>query len=187
MIKCFFRASKFIPSEYVHSFFDIDFVNLKQKGFKYIITDLDNTLISYDESLPTRQITVAFTKLKEMGFEIILLSNNHPPRIDKFVQNLGIKGIASARKPLKKGFKKAMKLMDGATKTNTLVIGDQLVTDIFGAKRMGLYAVLVDPLKRKTEKWYTRMNRKLERALIQKIKRKHRDMFDSLNLGEREV
>ena len=179
------KTTKFIPSEFHNSFFDIDFKQLYDNGFRYIITDLDNTLISYDETHPTTEIETKFKDLKTMGFDIVLLSNNHPPRIATFVKELDVPGIANARKPLTIGLKKAMKAMPNSTKKQTIVIGDQLVTDIYGANRFGVYSILVNPLKKKTEKWYTKMNRKLEYRMIDKIKQHYPDTFEKLGLEDR--
>ncbi len=186
MINLFFRASRFIPDEYHHSFLDVDYDQLYKNGIRYIIFDLDNTLIPYDESLPTKKILSTFSLLKSLGFNIIILSNNKPKRIETFVSNIDVSGIANARKPFKKGFKKALKLLDGANTTNTVIIGDQLVTDIYGAKKMKMYAILVDPIKKKTEKWYTKMNRIFEHKMLLKIKRQHHQEFVSLKLNQRE-
>jgi HAD superfamily phosphatase (TIGR01668 family) len=185
MIHHVFRTTKFIPSEFHNSFFDIDFNDLYDRGFRYIITDLDNTLISYDEKHPTKAIEAKFKELKLLGFDLVLLSNNHPPRIATFVKELDVPGIANARKPLMIGMKKAMKAMPGSTKDQTIVIGDQLVTDIYGANRFGVYSILVNPLKKKTEKWYTKMNRKLEYKMIDNIKRKFPEIYQKLGLEER--
>lgn len=185
MIHLLLRTKQFVPNEFHHSFFDIDFERLYNDGFQYIITDLDNTLISYDEALPTPAIHEAFQSIQTIGFQLVLLSNNHPPRIAKFVAETDVKGFANARKPLLIGIKKAIKSMPGATKDNTVIIGDQLVTDIYGANRFGAYSILVNPLKKKTEKWYTKMNRRLERNMIRKIKKKLPQTYQALGLEGR--
>jgi HAD superfamily phosphatase (TIGR01668 family) len=185
MIHWFLKAKKFIPSDYKHSFFDIDFDDLYKKGYRYIISDLDNTLISYDEKLPTETIKNKFKAIKDLGFEIVLLSNNHQPRIDLFANKLGVRGFAKAKKPLKKGFEIAVQSMDGATKEKTIVIGDQLITDIYGANRYKVSSILVDPLKKKTEKWYTKANRVLEKRMLKKIKKNYREEYNKLGLEGR--
>ncbi|QMS85622.1 YqeG family HAD IIIA-type phosphatase [Candidatus Xianfuyuplasma coldseepsis] len=185
MIQYLLKTTRFIPNEFHHSFFDINFQLLYDKGFRYIITDLDNTLISYDESQPTETIKNTFIKLQEMGFTLVLLSNNHTERINTFCHELHVDGFANAKKPFRYGFQKALRSMDGATKDKTVIIGDQLMTDIWGANRFGSYSILVNPLKRKTEKWYTKMNRKLEAKMLQRIQHKHPSIYQSLQLSER--
>ena len=185
MLHHFLKAKSFVPSEFHDSFFDIDFQTLYQQGYRYIITDLDNTLISYQETLPTDQIITTFQELKDMGYELVLLSNNHPERIRVFCEGLDVNGFANARKPLLYGINKAFFSMKDAVKEQTLIIGDQLVTDIFGANRFGVYNILVNPLKKKTEKWYTKMNRKLERKMLDKIKRQLPKTYEQLGLEGR--
>lgn len=185
MIHLLLKTTQFIPSEFHHSFFEIDFESLFKQGYRFIITDLDNTLISYDESLPTNEIRQSFTQLKDMGFSIVLLSNNHTNRIDVFCEALDVDGYANAKKPFKSGFQKAFDSMPQADKSKTVIIGDQLMTDIWGANRFGCYSILVNPLKKKTEKWYTKINRKIEQKMIQKIKDNYSKKYNDLKLQER--
>ncbi|MFK5883128.1 MAG: YqeG family HAD IIIA-type phosphatase [Candidatus Izemoplasma sp.] len=186
MIHLFLKTKKFIPNEYHDTFFDIDFVKLYKAGYRLILTDLDNTLISYEEDLPDKEILNKFDELKNLGFEVIIISNNHPPRIRKFIKETNIKGLGDARKPLAIGLKKAMKIAkDRPPKDVTMFIGDQLMTDVYGGNRFGIYTILVDPIKRKTEKWYTRLNRRIEVKMLNKIKNKYSDTYKTLNLEKR--
>ena len=185
MLHLLLKTESFVPGEFYDSFFDIDFQRLYDQGYRYIITDLDNTLISYDESIPTPEIERKFKTLQQMGFELVLLSNNHPERIEIFCEDLHVTGFAGARKPTLYGFKKAFASFEGATKEQTLIIGDQLVTDIFGANRFGVFSILVNPLKKKTEKWYTKLNRRLEAKMIDKIRRKYPSDYERLGLKGR--
>lgn len=174
-----------MPDEFHHSFFEIDFKELYKRGFRSIITDLDNTLISYQETLPTEQIHILFKELETMGFQLVLLSNNHQPRLDAFCEPLNVKGFANARKPLLTGMKQAFHSLNNAQKEHTIVIGDQLMTDIWGANRFQVYSILVNPLKKKTEKWYTKLNRRVEKNMLRKIQKKYPDRFEQLKLSER--
>ncbi len=185
MIEYLLPTKSFIPNEFHHSFFDVDFQALYNQGFRYVITDLDNTLISYEETHPTTQIIETFQTLKNMGFAITLLSNNHTNRIDTFCESLHVGGFANAKKPLKYGFQKAMKSMNGASKQNTIIIGDQLMTDVWGANRFGAYSILVNPLKRKTEKWFTKINRNIETKVIARIAKKYPNHYQQLDLSKR--
>lgn len=185
MLHYLLYVKHFIPNEFHHSFFDIDFNDLYKKGYRTIITDLDNTLISYAETAPTKDIITLFESLNKMGFHIVLLSNNKQKRIDEFTKDLFVEGFANARKPTIIGIKKAFKTAPNKDKKTTLIIGDQLVTDIWGANRFGVYSILVNPIKKKTEKWYTKMNRKLEEKMLQRIKRKYPDIYTDLGLEKR--
>jgi HAD superfamily phosphatase (TIGR01668 family) len=185
MIHHLLKTKSFIPSVFYDSFFDIDFKDLKEKGIRYIISDLDNTLIPYDIDTPTPNVIDKLKELETLGFQVILLSNNKPIRINTFMKGLSIKGYANARKPLLIGINKAMKSLGYPKLDEVVLIGDQLMTDIWGANRLGVYSILVNPIKRKTEKWYTKMNRKIEEKMIEKIKNKESETYKRLKLDRR--
>ena len=186
MIHKLLKTKKFIPNEFHDTFFDIDFKDLYQKGYRVILTDLDNTLITYDEFVATKKIIDKLDSIKDLGFEVLIISNNHPPRIKKFLNGLDYKGIGNARKPLAVGIKKALKLTNNSyNKDQVIIIGDQLMTDIYGANRFGAYSILVNPIKRKTEKWYTKVNRKIEVNMLNKIKNKEIKKYNELDLSKR--
>lgn len=186
MIHYFLNYKKFIPNDHLDHVFDIDFKALYQSGIKLLLIDLDNTLIPYDESEPNEALTEFFNALKAIGFETIIVSNNHYDRIKRFADKAEVLFVSSAKKPTKLGFKKALKKASKVYKKEEIcVIGDQLMTDIFGAKRLGLNAILVTPIKKKSEKWYTKLNRIAEEKMFAKIKKKEPTLYDDLKLGDR--
>lgn len=186
MIHFLLRTKDFIPKEFHQTFNDIDFLKLYQEGYRLLLTDLDNTLISYEEDSATTEIIEKFKALKLIGFEVAIISNNHKKRIDKFLENLDIKGYASSRKPFIYGIKKAVKRSSkGYLKSEIVIIGDQVMTDVWAANRFGVYSILVNPIKRKTEKWYTKLNRKIEQKMLEKIKRKEAKIYQELALDKR--
>jgi len=186
MIHLLLRTKKFIPNEFQKTFFDIDFEGLYKKGYKLILTDLDNTLISYEEYKPNQVILDKLESLKNIGYETVLVSNNIPERINSFVEGTDIIGFGNARKPLLIGMKKAIRSVDTKVELSEIIfVGDQLMTDIYGANRLGVYSILVNPIKRKTEKWYTKINRKMEAKMLQKIRKKHTKIYSELGLTER--
>lgn len=186
MLHRILRVKKFIPNEFHKSVYEIDFEKLYKQGKRLILSDLDNTLISYDEYVPTEENLKLLKELELLGFEVILLSNNIPSRINKYCKDLSIKGYANARKPLNIGMKKAYKNASRKyTKDEVIVIGDQLMTDIWGANRFKTYSILVNPIKKKTEKWYTKMNRKTEVKMLERIKKEHSEKYKNLNLEQR--
>lgn len=185
MIHLILPTKKFIPNEFHQAFFDINFEQLYKSGYRLILTDLDNTLISYDEDKPTKQITDKFTELKALGFEIRLISNNVPKRIETFVEGTDLVGFGNARKPLLIGMKKAYKSTTITDKSKVIIIGDQLMTDIWAANRFNAYSILVNPVKKKTELWYTKFNRRIEAKMLVKIQKHYPNRFKKLNLDER--
>ncbi len=184
MIHLFLNEKLFIPDEYHKTIYDINYNKLYDSGFRLILIDLDNTIIPYDIDLPDEKIKNHFKKIEEIGFKIIIISNNKEGRIKKFSDALGYKYVFSAKKPFARGFKKAIKMTDFKN-DKVVLIGDQLMTDVFGGKRIKLYVCLVDALKRSTEKWYTRMNRRIENRMIEKIKRKNINKYTELKLEEK--
>jgi HAD superfamily phosphatase (TIGR01668 family) len=162
---------KFIPTSCANTVFDIDYEALYRAGKRYILTDVDNTLISYQETLPDEATLSLRKELSRIGYSVYVISNNHGKRIANFAMAFDAYGyVSSAHKPLKFGFKRSLKQMGNPRKREVLVIGDQLMTDVFGARRMGLDVILVKPLKLKTEKWFTKINRKLENKVLRELK-----------------
>ena len=185
MIHLLLKTKQFIPTQFHETFFDIDFQQLYDEGLRIILTDLDNTLISYEEIKPTKEILDKVKELEDIGFEVVLISNNKPSRIKEFCEGTDLVGFANARKPLSVGFKKALNATKLKDKSKTVIIGDQLMTDIFGANRFGAKCILVNPLKKKTEKWYTKINRKVEYKMLDKIKKNYNTRYKELNLDKR--
>ena len=169
---------KFVPYDAYKDIYCIDYNKLYSMGKRIILTDLDNTLVSYKVERPTPEIFEWKKMVEEIGFEVIIVSNNNKDRVKLFADELGVPYYAKAMKPLKKGFKRGIKL--GSRKydaSEVLEIGDQLLTDVFGSKRMGYYTVLVRAIEHKTEKWTTRFNRKNEVKMLKKCKKKNPSLY----------
>ena len=170
---------KFIPTIYKETVFDVDYNKLYEEGIRLILTDLDNTLISYKENEVTLELMCWINDRKREGFEIIIVSNNSSvKRVREFAEKLDIAYVARAKKPLKGGFKKALKLASRKYENKEiLAMGDQLMTDVFAANRMNYVSVLVKAIDRKTEKWTTRFNRMLEKHVLKRIIKKHTNLY----------
>lgn len=134
--------SKYFPSARVENVFLIDYQKLYNNGFKALIFDIDSTLVPHGAP-STPEILELFNELKNIGFRILLLSNNSIARIEDFNQGISVPYIAMADKPRNNNYLKALKQLD-VTKDEALVIGDQLFTDILGANRSGIKSILVD-------------------------------------------
>ena len=143
MLQCFY------PTEYVDSTYVIDFETLYQKGYRGIIFDIDNTLVPHGADADERSICL-FNSLHAMGYKTILLSNNKEPRVKSFCEQVGSSYIYKAGKPLPKGYLEGIRKM-GIKKQNTIFVGDQIFTDVFGAKRAEVYTILVKPIHPKEE------------------------------------
>ena len=110
---------------------------------------MDNTLVPHDAPADTRAKEL-FKRLREIGLESCLASNNKEPRVKKFARAVGTKYIYKAGKPKRRGYKEAMKQM-GTRAENTVFVGDQIFTDIWGANRAGITSILVKPINPKEE------------------------------------
>lgn len=160
----------FLPDEFVKDVFHINADELKARGIKGIITDLDNTLVEWDRADATPEIIEWLEGMIQAGIQVTIVSNNNDLRVKTFSEPIQIPFIAKAQKPLRKSFGRALKLM-GTKKEETVVIGDQLLTDIFGGNRKGLHTILVIPVATNDAK-ITTFNRKLESFIMGKLKRR---------------
>ncbi|MDK7301380.1 MULTISPECIES: YqeG family HAD IIIA-type phosphatase [Staphylococcus] len=160
----------FMPNDYVQSVFQIEIEKLANSGFKGIITDLDNTLVGWDVKTPTKEIQEWFKKANDLGLTITIVSNNNEKRVSGFSKDLDVDFIFKARKPMGRAFKKAIQHMN-IKPEETIVIGDQMLTDVLGGNNNGLYTIMVVPVK-KTDGFLTRLNRIIERRLLNYFKRK---------------
>ena len=154
---------RFYPKTYRESVYGIDFAGLYEKGYRGVIFDIDNTLVPHN-ALADERAEKLFARLRELGFESCLLSNNKEPRVKEFADKVHTRYIFKAGKPSVKGYEAAMEKMD-TTRENTLFVGDQLFTDIYGANRTGLYSVLVKPIHPKEEIQIV-LKRYLERIVL---------------------
>ncbi|MDQ0216719.1 HAD superfamily phosphatase (TIGR01668 family) [Oikeobacillus pervagus] len=161
---------KFLPNEHVKSILDIQPEVLIKKGIKAIITDLDNTLVEWDRADATPALIEWFEYMAKHGILITIVSNNNEGRVSSFSKPLNLPYIFRARKPLGKAFRKAVRDM-GIKKEEAVVIGDQLLTDILGGNRSGFYTILVTPVAQ-TDGFWTRINRKVERGILNFFKRR---------------
>lgn len=143
MLKCFY------PDYYLDSTYEIDFGAWYQKGYRGLIFDIDNTLVPHGAPADERAKKL-FAHLKELGFQSVLLSNNKEPRVKMFHDDVHVPYIYKAGKPGTANYVKAMEMM-GCKRENTLFVGDQLFTDIWGAKKAGICTILVKPIDKKEE------------------------------------
>lgn len=154
---------RFYPDNEVDNAYDIDYEALYKKGCRGVIFDIDNTLVPHGAPADERAKQL-FAKLREIGFKTVLLSNNKEPRVKSFADSVGSLYVFKAGKPGGKGYAKAMTDM-GTKPENTRFVGDQLFTDVWGAKKMGIATYLVKPIHPKEEIQIV-LKRKLERIVL---------------------
>ncbi|WP_379136246.1 YqeG family HAD IIIA-type phosphatase [Paenibacillus sp. sgz500958] len=159
-----------VPKLRVNTVFDIPLEDLYAKGYRGIITDLDNTLVGAKAPLATPELLIWFEKVKQCGFKLIIVSNNNMERVSRFATPLNIQFVHQARKPINAPFRKALKLMELRSE-QAIVVGDQMLTDVWGGNRMGLHTVLVLPISAKDEGMGTRINRGVERIALTRLRK----------------
>ena len=154
----------FLPDEHVKSIFEVTPEQLKAKGVKGIITDLDNTLVEWDRPNATPRLIKWFEEMKKNDILVTIVSNNNEARVKAFSDPLQVPFIFQARKPMTKAFHKALVQM-GIKKEQAVVIGDQLLTDVLGGNRSGFHTILVVPVAQ-TDGFVTKFNRFAERRIM---------------------
>lgn len=143
--------TRYFPHEYEDDVFTIDYDALYRIGIRGLIFDIDNTLVPHGKG-SSEKVDALFGRLKAMGFTTLLLSNNGTQRIENFNANIGSLYIADAGKPATEGFNKALSML-AMDKEQTVVIGDQVFTDICGANRCGIANILVKYINHKKIEW----------------------------------
>jgi len=155
--------SMFYPKRTANSAYEIDYEGLYREGFRGILFDIDNTLVEHGADANDKAVQL-FDKLKRIGFKTCLISNNSDERVSRFNSQINTNYIFKANKPSTKSLLKAIKIM-GTRVDNTVFVGDQLFTDIYGANKLGMLTYLVKPIGPKEEIQIV-LKRKLERIVL---------------------
>ena len=156
--------SNMFPSEYAPSFYDYDFEGAYRRGKRLILFDIDNTMVPHGAP-PDERCKRRTAELKGLGYKLCAVSNNKEPRVKSFCDKLKLPYVYSAGKPGARGYEQAMRL-NNEGRDETIFIGDQIFTDIIGARRAGLYAVLVKPIDLKSDEIQIKLKRFLEKPVI---------------------
>ena len=160
----------FIPDIYQKNIYDIDYHKLKKRGIKCLLFDLDNTLVPVKTDTPTKKVKELFHFL-ETDFKVIIISNSNRKRLIPFKEGLNVDVAASAHKPFKKKYLK-IRATYKFKEHEIAAIGDQLLTDIYGANKIGITSILISPIG-EYEKFGTKINRFFEKFLYRRLKRKN--------------
>ena len=154
------------PTYMFGHYYEITPAFLQSIGVRALLIDIDNTLAPYEQPDPDDRIRAWFASLQENGIRAALVSNNHRPRVEQFNRTLGLTAFWDSGKPKKKTLLLAMKTL-GVSKAETAMLGDQLLTDAYAGKHIGLPALIVPPIKDKTNPFF-RFKRWCERPFIRK-------------------
>ncbi len=174
------ETSFIIPDYYYPDIYSINYEKLQERKIDTLLFDVDNTIAFVDDIMISKQTIKLFEKLKKT-YKILLFSNNHEERVKPISQKLGVKMLAQADKPEKKAYEQALQILNAKEK-NTAAIGDQMLSDIVGAKKINITAILVDQLSSKNN-LQTGLAQKLQKFIVKKLNKENR--FKYYNYYER--
>ena len=163
----------FYPNGYFNKVSEISLEYLKENNIRGLILDVDNTLIDYYRNMSEETVKWA-EELKQNGIKMCILSNSEKQeKVKAVAEKLGLEYSYFGMKPLKIGFKKAVRIL-GLQTIEIAAVGDQIFTDVIGANRMKMHSILVEPIEEK-DIWVTKLKRPIENYIKKKyLKTKER-------------
>ena len=165
-------AKTLVPDFVFAHYDDIDADFLHAHGIRVLFCDIDNTLSPYEDAEPDAAVRAWVERMRAGGIALALVSNNCPARVETYNRTLGLVAYADAHKPSRKCYLAAMRAL-GAKKEDCAVLGDQLLTDCFSARRLGIPCLIVPPIRDK-KTWFFRIKRAIEVPFMRAYERKRR-------------
>lgn len=161
-----------IPDFYKNSILEVTPDFLRKNGLKGVILDIDNTLIGHNVPMPDEKVSALLDEYRRAGIKMCVISNNRKERVGSFCEKIGINDyVWDALKPKKTGYVKAAQILD-LKPEETAAIGDQIYTDVWGAKRANCCAVLLKPIHKGKEGTFIAFKRILEKPVLLYLKAK---------------
>jgi len=161
------------PDEICSSVYEIDYERLRRAGYRALVFDIDNTLGEWGCSRISEDVQALLHRLEAAGFAVGFLSNDSGEDRLLLKAQLGTWPVVwRAGKPRTHGYEQLITLLRSSP-AQTVMIGDQLFTDIWGAKRAGLYAILVAPVSPPSDSVWAKLRRPLERLLLKLFSREN--------------
>lgn len=152
-----------LPDLIISDIFKIDSKFLEEHSIKLLLVDIDNTLVPHGMQ-STPEVVKWISGLQEKGYQICFISNNNKKRVDLFNQDINIPAFHKSKKPLRKIYKRVLNEFK-VDINHIAAVGDQLLSDIWGANRLGILTILVSPIN-KHEPLQIRCKRVLERFIL---------------------
>lgn len=162
--------SLFLPTYYFNRITDIPISFFKDNHIKGLLLDVDNTLTTHDNPTPLENLDIWLNLMRENNIKMMIVSNNHIPRVEPFSKLLNLDFVADGKKPLTKEFNMAIKKMN-LSKNEVVVIGDQIFTDILGGNLFKCKTILLNPIQLENTSFF-KFKRALEKPFISKFKNK---------------
>ena len=160
----------FLPNDYKETYLEYTPKYLSSLGKKALLCDIDNTLVTYDDPVPTEALCKWLSEMKAAGITVGFISNNSKERVERFNESLGLFAVPKACKPLGGGMRRFMR-ETGFQRKEIAHLGDQIFTDTYAAKRLGMRAYTVPPIRDKRDP-FTRFKRLLERPVYRAYRRR---------------
>ncbi len=161
----------FCPDYFLNTFDEATADFLLEKGIKALILDIDNTLAPYEEAEPNERVLAWFEALRAAGIRAVFVSNNKHPRVERFNEKIGITFYAKGRKPGKTYTSRALADMN-ASPEETAIMGDQIFTDVWAGRKLGVRTILVPPIRDRRDP-FTKGKRLLEKPIMRYYRKHH--------------
>ncbi len=159
-----FLSYYLVPDLMCRSVYDIPFQTFEKEGTRLVVFDIDNTLVSYETPEPDEKLKAFLQGFSARGIHVALVSNNSPERVERFNRELGFFAVPDAHKPSKKALQPVLEHFS-VPQEQILLVGDQLLTDVWTARLWDLRAVVVEPIQ-KRENLFFRFKRVLEKPFV---------------------
>lgn len=162
------KLLKYIPDCYYENILKIDYQKLKKENIKCLLFDVDNTIVPYNISKIKEELKELFQIITK-EFKVYLVSNNiAKKRVSKIAATFSVSYTYFARKPSPQAF---IKFTKDFAKDEVVIIGDQLLSDIYGGNNFGIKTILVDPIAK--DSIFTYFNRLYEKKIFKELKRQN--------------
>lgn len=172
----------FTPNYYIHRYDALSVDYLKKHGIELLLCDIDNTLVPHDVADADEEAKAFLKQILDAGIKVVFVSNNVEERVSRFAKCFDLPYYPFALKPLPKTYWKVLKDFGykGKKKQKVAVLGDQMMTDVLGAKLSGLHVILTNQVVER-DLTCTKWNRKLENIvfyLLKKFKKLEKGVYD---------
>lgn len=167
----------FFPTLYRRRVTDVTVEDLQRLGVAGVLLDVDNTLTTHDAPSISAEVSAWLDALREAGIQPVVVSNNKEARVKPFADSIGLPYQAKAAKPRSRGYRAAAQML-GLRRTECIVIGDQIFTDILGANLCGMRSILLEPIEPEVEQKFIVFKRRIERLLMKLPRQKRRREVD---------
>ena len=161
-----------VSKYYANSLFSLPLELLAKKGYKVFLIDLDNTLTSPFSKKPDKRSYDLFERLYKLGIDAYIISNNHKKRVEEFASRLKVRYVYHAFKPFKFKIERFI-LQNGLNKSKILLVGDQIINDMYLSRSLKVDGLLVNPISKK-DNIYTKLIRPFDKAYKKRLIKENR-------------